>query len=47
AVYDYNIQAWALSEFSDISKTLDFLKRNKFVFSKELETIVYRYALKF
>ncbi|QLE78741.1 hypothetical protein FLM55_02880 [Francisella sp. Scap27] len=41
AVYDYNIQAWALSEFSDISKTLDFLKRNKFVFSKELETIVY------
>lgn len=41
AVYDYNIQAWALSEFSDIAKTLDFLKRNRFVFSKELQTIVH------
>ena len=40
-VYDYNIQAWVLSEFGDILKTLDFLKRNRFVLSKELETIVY------
>ncbi|MGQ4006055.1 hypothetical protein QIW49_06170 [Francisellaceae bacterium CB300] len=40
-VYDYSIQAWVLSEFSDIAKTLDFLKRNRFVLSKELETIVY------
>ncbi|QIV95887.1 hypothetical protein EDC55_10578 [Allofrancisella inopinata] len=40
-VYDYNIQAWVLSEFTDIFKTLDFLRRNKFVFSKELETIEY------
>lgn len=40
-VYDYNIQAWVLSEFSDILKTLDFLKRNRFVLSKELETIIY------
>ena len=40
-VYDYSIQAWVLSEFGDISKTLDFLKRNRFVLSKELETIVY------
>lgn len=41
AVYDYTIQAWVLSEFGDVFKTLDFLKRNRFVFSKELETIVY------
>ncbi|AJC49292.1 hypothetical protein IB642_06270 [Allofrancisella guangzhouensis] len=40
-VYDYNVQAWVLSEFADIFKTLDFLRRNKFVFSKELETIEY------
>ena len=40
-VYDYSIQAWVLSEFSDIAKTLDFLKRNRFLLSKELETIVY------
>jgi hypothetical protein len=40
-VYDYSIQAWVLSEFGDIAKTLDFLKRNRFVLSKELETIVY------
>ena len=40
-VYDYSIQAWVLSEFSDILKTLDFLKRNRFVISKELETIAY------
>ena len=40
-VYDYSIQAWVLSEFGDISKTIDFLKRNKFVLSKELETIVH------
>ena len=40
-VYDYSLQAWVLSEFGDISKTIDFLKRNRFVLSKELETIVY------
>ncbi|MFT4693268.1 MAG: hypothetical protein ACI8TE_000156 [Francisella sp.] len=40
-VYDYSIQAWVLSEFGDIAKTLDFLKRNRFLLSKELETIVY------
>ncbi|KEI36004.1 hypothetical protein [Allofrancisella frigidaquae] len=40
-IYDYDIQAWILSEFTDIFKTLDFLRRNKFVFSKELETIEY------
>ena len=40
-VYDYSIQAWVLSEFGDIARTLDFLKRNRFVLSKELETIVY------
>lgn len=39
--FDYSIQAWVLSAFTDILKTLDFLKRNKFVFSKELETIAY------
>lgn len=38
-VYDYTIQAWVLSEFTDILKTLDFLKRNKFVLSRELETV--------
>lgn len=41
AVFDYNIQAWVLSGFKDILKTLDFLERNKFVFSKELQTIAY------
>ncbi len=41
--YDYSTQAWVLSEFSDIAKTLDFLKRNKFRLSKELETIVYHH----
>ncbi|ABI82445.1 hypothetical protein IBE97_05855 [Francisella tularensis] len=40
-VFDYSIQAWILSGFKDILKTLDFLQRNKFVFSKELETIAY------
>ncbi|MBK2296214.1 hypothetical protein [Francisella philomiragia] len=40
-VFDYSIQAWVLSGFKDILKTLDFLQRNKFVFSKELETIAY------
>ncbi|ASG68462.1 hypothetical protein fh0823_14830 [Francisella halioticida] len=39
--FDYSIQAWILSGFTDILKTLDFLKRNKFIFSKELETIAY------
>ncbi|MED7819507.1 MULTISPECIES: hypothetical protein [unclassified Francisella] len=39
--FDYTIQAWILSGFTDILKTLDFLRRNKFVFSKELETIAY------
>ena len=34
-------QCWALSEFANIFKTLDFLKRNRFVFSKELETVEY------
>jgi hypothetical protein len=41
AVFDYDIQGWVLSGFKDIIKTLDFLQRNKFVFSKELETIAY------
>lgn len=40
-VFDYDIQAWVLSGFKDILKTLDFLQRNKFKFSKELETIAY------
>ncbi|MDE5030021.1 hypothetical protein NAI50_09375, partial [Francisella tularensis subsp. holarctica] len=40
-VIDYSIQAWILSVFKDILKTLDFLQRNKFVFSKELESIAY------
>ncbi|WP_150468437.1 hypothetical protein [Francisella sp. SYW-9] len=39
--FDYTIQAWILSGFTDIMKTLDFLRRNKFIFSKELETIAY------
>lgn len=40
-VFDYDIQAWVLSGFQDILKTLEFLQRNRFVFSKELETIAY------
>lgn len=42
-MYEYSINAWVLSEFSDISKTLDFLRRNKFVLSKELETVAYHH----
>ncbi|MDE4938261.1 hypothetical protein NAI30_09905, partial [Francisella tularensis subsp. holarctica] len=38
-VFDYSIQSWILSGFKDILKTLDFLQINKYVFSKELETI--------
>jgi hypothetical protein len=38
-VYDYGLQAWVLSGFVDILTTLSFLKRNRFVISKELETV--------
>ncbi len=41
-VYDYGMQAWVLSGFVDILATLNFLKRNRFVISKELETVVKR-----
>ncbi len=41
-VYDYDLQAWVLSGFVDIMKTFSFLKRNRFVISKELETVVKR-----
>jgi len=41
--YHFKSQSWVLSNFPNISKTLDFLKRNRFVFSKELETVGYHY----
>ncbi|MFC4892188.1 hypothetical protein ACFPDQ_03900 [Pseudofrancisella aestuarii] len=39
--YDYATKTWILSGFANIFKTLNFLKRNKFVLSKELETMEY------
>ena len=40
-IYDYQSKVWILSEFQDFTRTLDFLKKNRFVFSKELETVEY------